>query len=284
MHQSNILQLIKDRKGKFTQQQGKIATYLLSNQENAAFLTATELATEIGVSQPTVIRFAQSLGFSRYSVFIQAFQALIKEELTSTDRLNLSLSRGKSNKSNQLSIISGEMKTLGSLANSFPIKQFQRLVKQICSSEKVYIIGTRGSASLAHFFSYFLGKVKRNVDSLTSGATKNYDRLLHLGAKDLVVAIAFPRYPRETIDLAAFCRQREISLVGITDKVNSPLAELSNYSIVIPITFSTIFDSYCSAFCLFNMVVTDVGRLNRRESAELSNEFERLARQTKIFT
>jgi len=72
----------------------------------------------------------------------------------------------------------------------------------------------------------------------------------------LVIAIAFPRYPRETIDIIRFCHARGINVSGITDKLESPLADLSKLLIIIPITFSTIFDSYASAFCLFNMIVT----------------------------
>ena len=74
----NIIQLIKARKGQYTPQQTKIASYLIEHYEKAAFLTATQLAKEIGVSQPTVIRFAQHLGFANYSLFTASFQHLLK--------------------------------------------------------------------------------------------------------------------------------------------------------------------------------------------------------------
>ncbi|UCF85403.1 MAG: SIS domain-containing protein, partial [Desulfobacteraceae bacterium] len=94
---------------------------------------------------------------------------------------------------------------------------------------------------------------------------------------------AFPRYPRETIDIVRFCNKRGASVLGITDKIDSPLASLSEFYILVPVTFSTIFDSYCSAFCLFNMIVTEVGRANKFESAALFREFEQLVRELKIF-
>lgn len=281
--QNNILQHIKSLKNRYSPQQTKIASYLIENHDKAAFLTATQLAKEIGVSQPTVIRFSQFLGFSNYSKFTESFQDLLKENLTSTDRLKLSLGKTTSMSEGNFNIISREIRTLELLANSFPQNEFQQLVEQICKSNNVFVIGTRGSASLSKYFAYFLGKVKKNVCSVSSGSTDAYERLVALQNRDMVIAIAFPRYPRETIETIRFCNARGIKVAGITDKLESPLADLSNILITIPITFSTIFDSYSSAFCFFNMVVTGVGRMNRNESGKLIREFEKLAQTIKIF-
>ena len=59
----NIIQLIKARISQYSPKQTRIASYLLDNYQKVAFLTATQLAKEIGVSQPTVIRFTQYIGF-----------------------------------------------------------------------------------------------------------------------------------------------------------------------------------------------------------------------------
>ncbi|MBW1721842.1 MAG: MurR/RpiR family transcriptional regulator [Deltaproteobacteria bacterium] len=283
MKDPNILQLIKSRKDHYTPQQAKIASYLLGNYEKVAFLTATQLAKEIGVSQPTVIRFAQSLGFPKFNLFLAAFQELLTAELTSADRFNLSLVGGPSTSEGSSNIIIREIRTLTAFARDFPQEAFDRAVSMIAKSKNIYVLGTRGSASLAQYFRYFLNKVKRNVIAVTRGSTNEYDTLLHLKPEDLVVAIAFPRYPRETIELVRFCRQRGATIVGITDKINSPLYALSELALIIPVTFSTIFDSYCSAMCLFNMMVTEVGRANKEESAAMMREFEAMARDLEIF-
>jgi len=283
MNSPNVLQLIKDHQGNFSPQQGKVAAYFIENYKKAAFLTATQLAREIGVSQPTVIRFSQFLGFPQYSRFLEAIQDLLKAELTSIERLRLSLGESKDAESENFSIISKEISTLDRMANSFPHNQFKKLVRQVCVSNKVVIVGTRGSAALAQYFSYYLDKIKRNIGVICNGSTRVYDRLIGLEKTDLVVAIAFPRYPRETIEIVRFCRNQGIQIAGITDKINSPLAELADISVVIPITFSTIHDSFSSPLCLFNMVVTEVGRENRAESEALSIAFEELAKKTNMF-
>jgi DNA-binding MurR/RpiR family transcriptional regulator len=283
MEQPNILQIIRNHQGEYSPQQAKVATYFLEYYKKAAFLTATQLAREIGVSQPTVIRFSQFFGFTQYSRFLEAVQDILKAELTSIERLRLSINQSEDDEIEQISIISKEIRTLNRLANTFPQNLLKKLIKQICNSDTVVIVGTRGSASLAQYFSYYLGKVKRKVTSICNGSTQVYDQLMHMGEKDLIVAIAFPRYPRETVDVVRFCKNHGITVAGITDKMDSPLAELADIPLVIPITFSTIHDSFSSVLCIFNMVVTEVGRENRTESEELSVTFEDLARKTKMF-
>ena len=279
----NILQIIKQNQSRFTPQQARIANYLLNHHDKVAFLTATQLAREIGVSQPTVIRFAQLLGFPKFHLFVEAFQRLLRAELTSADRFNLSLLSDRPAFEGSSNIILREIKTLTQFARTFPQDAFDKVVKDICQSRSVSVLGTRGSASLAQYLAYFLGKVKGNVFACTNGSTNDFDRLLQLQSGDLVVALAFPRYPRESVEMIRFCHKRNLRCIGITDKPESPLTAFCDTNLIIPITFSTIFDSYCSVLCLFNMLVTEVGKTSKEESATLFHEFEELARDIKIF-
>ena len=283
MKTQNIIQLIKEKREDFSRQHLKIATYLIENYKDIGFMTATNVANNAGVSQPTVIRFAQFLGFPQYNLFVEAFRKILSEDLTSTDRLNISLKDSTDPQSSSLDIVSKEMQTLEQFSIEFPQKQFNTLVQAICDSDRVFIVGTRGAASLAHYFAYFAAKVKSNVTAVVNGSTDSYDQFIPAGENTLVIPIAFPRYPRETIEMARYCRNNGMKTIGISDKIDSPLGEAVSMLLAIPITYSTLFDSYCSAICLFGSIVTQVGRQNRRESEALSRAFEALARDTKIF-
>ena len=283
MESNNIIQLIKDKMGTFSRQQLKIASYLVENHKHAGFLTATKLAEAAGVSQPTVIRFTQSLGFSQYQQFVDAFRQLFKNDLTSTERLNISLEHETDGNGILLECISREMDTLKRLIKEFPQKQLDVIVGQIVACDDIFIVGTRGTAFLAQNFAYFLGKVKKNVTPILNGGTDAFDPLVHAGKNALVIILAFPRYPRETIEIATYCHGNKMNVIGICDKIDSPLTPNVSKLFVLPITFSTLFDSYCSVLCLFSAIVTQVGRSNREESKILSQSFEKLAKEKQIF-
>jgi DNA-binding MurR/RpiR family transcriptional regulator len=280
----NILEIIDSFTAQATRQQLNIAAYLLDNHQKAALLSVTQLAKEIGVSQPTLTRFVQALGFSKYQLFQEVFQELLLAELTSAGRFALGLDSKRSICYGPSDIITREIRTLTDFARAFPQKDLDQAVAKISQSDRVYIMGTGSSAALAQHFGYFLSKVKTNIFTVTNGSTNDYGRLMHLNSKDVVVAISFYRYGRETIEMVQFCHDRGVGLIAITDDAASPIATLAESTIFVPVTYGPLFDSLCSVFCLFNMMATKISRINRTESAILFDKFEELARKINIFS
>ncbi|GAA3085409.1 hypothetical protein GCM10020000_84860 [Streptomyces olivoverticillatus] len=63
--------------------QRRIAQYITDHPTEAAFLSITDLAERVGVSQPSVTRFATSLGFTGYPALREALQPLALSAATS---------------------------------------------------------------------------------------------------------------------------------------------------------------------------------------------------------
>jgi DNA-binding MurR/RpiR family transcriptional regulator len=279
----NVIEIIKKSFRRFTPQQQRVAHYILANYHQAAFLKATQLGKAARVSQPTAVRFCQQLGFSGYAQFIETLQKLVRHELTTTERFKLSLNNSEQISHYPQRILLREMQSLRDLAENFPSESFKHAVDEIVRAEKIYVVGMRGSAALAQYFTYFLRKVKRPVYALTHGGTQEYDFILEMNARDVTVVLAFPRYPRETLEMARVIQRRGGPIVGITDSSGSPLCFHANTVLVVPISFTTLFDSYSAPLCLLNMLVTEVGRVNLESSKGLLDEFESLARDIRVF-
>jgi len=62
----------------------KLADFILQQQLDAAFMTATEMAHSMGVDAATVVRFAQTLGYSGFRELIKEVQRVVKAELTTS--------------------------------------------------------------------------------------------------------------------------------------------------------------------------------------------------------
>ncbi|CAM5271325.1 hypothetical protein SGLAM104S_02618 [Streptomyces glaucescens] len=56
--------------------QRRIAQYLIEHITEAAFLSITDLAERVGVSQPSVTRFAAAVGFSGYPALREKLQSI----------------------------------------------------------------------------------------------------------------------------------------------------------------------------------------------------------------
>ena len=83
----NILHTIQHDLGSFSKGQKRIAAFILENFDRAAFLTASKLGQEVGVSESTVVRFAAELGYGGYPSMQRALQEMIRGRLTSTQRI-----------------------------------------------------------------------------------------------------------------------------------------------------------------------------------------------------
>ncbi len=100
----DLIKLIKDIYPKLSKGQKLIANYIVNDYDKAAFMTAANLGKAIGVSESTVVRFANRLGFDGYRELQNDLQELIKNKLTTVQRLNIAESNYK-NDENVLSKI-----------------------------------------------------------------------------------------------------------------------------------------------------------------------------------
>ena len=60
---------LKEMKEVFTKTEKKIAKYILGNLESIKGMRAKELGALIGISQPSIIRFAKKLGYKGFPEF-----------------------------------------------------------------------------------------------------------------------------------------------------------------------------------------------------------------------
>ena len=60
-----ILERIQQEEDRLSIQQKRVAQYILQDCGEAAFMTAAKLAEASGVSEATVIRFANRMGYGR---------------------------------------------------------------------------------------------------------------------------------------------------------------------------------------------------------------------------
>ena len=125
-------------------------------------MTAREIAQECQVSEPTIIRFTNDLGFSGYMEFVQYMKGLLHVELTSVERFLKA-----SQQSNELTTIEkycqNAISNLETLRNTISESDLKRIARTIHKAETVYVVGYRASTTLAYYFGYLLKKIRENV-------------------------------------------------------------------------------------------------------------------------
>ena len=77
---ADILTHIQNEIHAFSKGQKKIASYILTNYDKAAFMTASRLGKTVGVSESTVVRFAVELGYEGYPEMQKTLQELVRNQ------------------------------------------------------------------------------------------------------------------------------------------------------------------------------------------------------------
>ena len=86
---ADLIKLIQLNFSKLSKSQKLIAEYIMANYDKAAFMTAAKLGEVVGVSESTVVRFANTLGYDGYRDLQNDLHELVKNKLTTVQRISL---------------------------------------------------------------------------------------------------------------------------------------------------------------------------------------------------
>lgn len=260
----------------------KLAKYIMVNYNYIVFLKASELAEEAGVSQSSVTRFVTNvLNFKGYASFIKFIQAILRSELTSSERYVMS---SKQHESNMAKVIYREISNLEKIVEEIPEENLQHLAKKINKHPVIYIIGFRTGSALAKYFQFFLSKIHPDVRVCTNASSELNENLYHTNRKDtLVIVFAFPRYPQQLIEVIQFLKRENIPFITITDSDNLERWHICKCDLIVPLTMSTFFDSFVSVFCMINLLIDEVGKIDYQRTKHVLDQLETMYQTERIF-
>ena len=89
----DISEKIRDYYPSFSKGQKKISNAIIKEYDKVAYMTAAKLGRFVGVSESTVVRFANELGYDGYASFQKAVQELVRAKLTPNQRIEITKRR-----------------------------------------------------------------------------------------------------------------------------------------------------------------------------------------------
>ena len=251
--------------------QKQLAAYITENYDRAAFITASKMGRIVGVSESTVVRFAYALGYDGYPELQKSLQELIRNKLTSVQRIQLT---GDLQPNDVLrSVLKSDVSNIRATIDSIDYASFNAAINALLEAKKVYIVGLMSAAPLAQFLAYYLGFVMDNV-VVVSGAMGNiYEDLFRISSEDVCIGISFPRYSNRTIDALDFARGKDATIIAITDSISSPIAEKAEHALIARSDMAGFADSLVAPLSLINAIIVACS-LRRRE--QVSNTLSQL--------
>jgi len=234
-----------------------LGDFIVQNPRKAVFMTIRELAAASQVSESTIVRFVNQIGYEGYSEFLQGLRDFVDVELTLVDRVDLSDMQGPTADRFRRMVFE-EIDNLKNLFRTFDMETVNRVVGHLKNSHAIYVIGSRLSYTLSYYMGWSLTKIRGNIHILKGSDSTCVDWLTIAPPESLVVIIAQSRYPNELITLAKMARRKGHRLIVITDSSMSPLIQFAHETLVAPSLYFPIIGSPTSLSCLINYLIFEL--------------------------
>ena len=271
---NDILSRIDDMTPGFSKGQKLIASYLLANFERAAYMTASRLGDEAGVSESTVVRFAGEIGLSGYPELQRELQESVRKRLNSVQRIDVANERlmGRDAVS---AVLSSDMENIKYTMERLDRSSFDAAVQAILDARMIYLIGMRSASCLAEFLNHYLSLVFDNVRLVhTTSGSEIFEQLRTVSGDDVMIAVSFPRYSSRIVNAVSFAAERGAKVIALTDSKLSPIAADAFAVLEARSDMASFVDSLAAPLSVINALIAAVGMKKREQVSATLEELE----------
>lgn len=265
---------IKQYEKGFSKGQRLIAKFIMEHYDRAAYMTASKLGSTVGVSESTVVRFATEVGYTGYPQMQQAMHEMIRNKLTTVQRLEHTSSHYGEKELLEASF-NQDIDIIKRTNENLSREEFFGAIDALMRAKTIYILGAGSSLALATFMQHYFGLIfedVRMINATSEAAT--VQQMIRLSDKDVVVGISFPRYSRKTVKALSYAASRSAETIAITDTSLSPLAQHSHFRLYAKSDMVSFVDSLVGPLSLINALIVSVAIKKKKEVSEILTSLE----------
>ncbi|MCF4998506.1 SIS domain-containing protein [Pseudomonas syringae] len=270
MNAERLLKMIADEYDLLPRQLKCIASYMSRQSDRIMVDRISDIARECEVHPSAIVRFSQRFGFSGFSEMQALFRQAYTHKTTPVQTYQQRVRSMIADKSRHTSAaqlarecIDATLSGIERLHEELDDTAFEKATDLIVNADNIYVIGVRRSFAVADYLVYNLQHTNKRIH-LVSGLGGSYrEQMRSVRANDLVIAISFIPYAKETRHCLRYARQQQAKVVVITDSSVSPLAKGANAALLVNEGSSFAFRSLSATLCLcqalFIAVATRLG-------------------------
>jgi DNA-binding MurR/RpiR family transcriptional regulator len=266
---------------KLTKTSRLIGEYILDHETDACFMTSTEIAAKLEVSEASVIRFARALGYSGYMEFQKNLRKSHTERLgrissavaVPYERLQASMASSDENYIQQF-LMNTETNITSVIKNN-PQEAFDGAIELLLKARRKYIVASRANTGVASYLNLLLRHQLPDVIPTWESSVNVIDHMCDISSEDCVILFSFPRYSemdRQALELA---EDAGASIIVITDRPSAPLAAFATVLLTVDVDTNTFFNSYVGVQLVMEILMAGLSRQVGDATAEKLQRIDR---------
>lgn len=215
---ADLRQTLLERHADLPPQLQIINQFVLDRPERAALMTIAEISAAIDVQPSSVIRFSKAVGYQGFSEIQKILRGALTEQAPENYFARLSSQDDASDIARFRRL--GEM----SLAHLPSEEDIAKAAEIMAGARIIHILGNRRAYGVASYLSYLLTAFGAPVNQLDRIGNMTEAMLSTLQSDDTLIALSYPNYTPQSIEIVEEARKRGLRHVAITDSVVSPIA------------------------------------------------------------
>jgi len=227
----SLRSLIVLRRDELPRRLAQVAEFALERPDEVAFGTVAELASMAGVQPSTLVRFAQSLGYSGFSDLQEIFRARLRDRWPDyAERLARLEARAQSG--GALALLDGfaeaAIASLARLREESKGADLEKAAELLSGAKRIGLLGQRRVFPVSAYLAYACAKLGLEAQLLDNRGGLLKEEASFLGRNDALLAISFTPYTPDTLEVAAEAARRGVPVVAITYSPFSPLSRCAS--------------------------------------------------------
>jgi len=266
-----------------TPKQRKIAAYLRGNYREAVFHSLARAASEAGVSEASIIRFARALGYDGFSDMQAAIQEYVSASMQTTVERYRSFDHTGGAGTMWESLTETNVRILQSLPQLVSPMEAEEFASTLKQYSRILVTGFESTAAFAEYTSYYLSRAGYPAETVTEKSGNLYPLLQRTGEDTLVLSLMVARYPGAVVQFCRSCCEKGARLAVISDTPEHPLRDRTSFQFSVAARRSEgmNFDCHIAMLSFLQLLMLQVGLSDRditRRALDSLEEFNRTFR------
>lgn len=219
-----VLENIENKYNDLFKRQKQVANFIMKNPDKVIMMNVAELASECGVSDATIVRMCQHVGYQGY----HEMRLLLSRDVGRED--------DNQSRYENLDSIDYAMKVtlenLRWLSTQIDKDLLKSSVQLILKADTVYIAAIGNTTPIANDLEFRLARF--GIRAYTASMTETFLNYVSLGSeKDILIAISNSGESKRVIQGVEMAKSIGMKIIAITGKKLSPLAKIADYAIIV---------------------------------------------------
>ncbi|MEO3414542.1 MurR/RpiR family transcriptional regulator [Roseovarius sp. CAU 1744] len=235
------------------------ALYVVEHPEEVATRSLRQVARATDMSAPTFSRLAEELSFASYEELREACLSQLRQQEQSFAAKARALQDQAARQDEGGAFIvhqaQSTISNINRLMNSVDPEQIETAANRLACARKVILVGMMSSRPFVDYLAYMASMGFDSWRVLGGEAGADAALLSDIGEDDVALVISKAPYATQAIRAASYLKGAGAHVIGVTDRIDSPLSGHCNTVFLVSTDTPQFFTSHAATLVLLETLI-----------------------------